>query len=314
MLTTLTPAALEWLSTHHGIITGLQLRQRGVSVRTMMRLVAAGTLIGVAKGVYRIASTPTSDEMSCTVLSAAHPTGFVTGPTGARLSTLRRQPRSADIHYCVPHGHELKLSGVKVRQSRKIDPKQDIQVRADGIRIATPWRLAFDLAADLSDGDHQSVVEQILHEKLCGIGALVDVGLRLVAANRPGSARFLRTLESRLPGAPLESHPEVVLAQALRRRGVPLQAQSTWLQLPGGRRIRLDMSVPDVKWGVEVDVHHSHFLHEGSTSDKDRDRKCRRIGWQVDRCTQIDLLDLDNIADELVELYRLRCLELKHAA
>ena len=73
------------------------------------------------------------------------------------------------------------------------------------------------------------------------------------------------------------------------------------------------MSVPDVRWGVEVDVHHSHFLLEGSTSDKDRDRKCRRIGWQVDRCTQIDLLDLDTIADELVELYRQRCLDQRAA-
>jgi len=314
MQDTLTPAALKWLSTHHGIITAQQLRQCGVTARTMLRLVAAGVLLRVAKGVYRIASTPTSIESSSVTLSVAHPVGFVTGPTGAKLTGLRRQRNSPDIHYCVPHGHELKLPGVRLRQSRNIDTEVDIRVRADGIRIASPARLAFDLAADLSDIDHRSVVEQLLHDKHCKLTDLAAVGKRLVAVHRPGSARFMRTMESRLPGGPLESHPEVVLAQGLRDRGVPLHGQATWLDLPGGRRIRLDLSVPDVRWGVEVDVHFSHFLLEGSTADKDRDRKCRRIGWQVDRVTQIDLLDLDTIVAELVELYELRCAELGQIA
>ena len=309
-MTTLTPEALAWMSTHHGIITASGLQTCKVSARSRKRLVAAGVLITVAKGVYRIASAPDVLESRCVALCCAHPTGFVTGPTGGKFRSLRRQPKDDEVHFCVPHGHELVLEGVRVRQSRSVDQSQDVQVRADGIRLATPWRLAFDLAADLSDTDHRSVVEQLIADGHCGIGALIAVGKRLASPRRPGSERFLATLANRLPGGPLESHPEVVLAEALSAGGVPLHAQAPWLTLPGGRRIRLDMSVPDIRWGVEVDVHFSHFMLEGGSADRDRDRKCRRIGWQIERVTALDLLVLSTIVDELVDLYRLRCLEI----
>lgn len=305
---TITPQALTWLSEHEGIITAQQLADSGVSVRTRRRLVGDCLLIIVAKGVYRIASTAPTPESTCVAMSAAHPTGFVTGPTGGRLSGLWRMPHS-DVHYCVPHGQELRLDGIVVRQSRNIDEAQDVQLRADGIRLATPWRLAFDLAADLPDLDHRSVVEQILRDGLCGIGALIATGKRLANPHRPGSRRFLETLASRLPGGPLESHPELQIAAELQARGIPIVVQQTWLDLPNGRRIRLDISVPDVRWGLEVDVHPDHFLRDGNGADRQRDRQCRMIGWQVDRVTSIDLLDIDAVIDELVELHRLRCAE-----
>ncbi|MCU1394384.1 MAG: hypothetical protein JWM34_2812 [Ilumatobacteraceae bacterium] len=301
----LTPSALDWLSKHHGIIDADRLEQCGVSARTRRRHVAEGLLVVVAKGVYRIASTPPLARSTCVVLSVAHPTGFVTGPAGGRLRGLWRMPKT-DIHYCVPHGHELRLPGIIVRQSRAVDEAQDVQVRADGIRIATPWRLAFDLAADLDDLSHRSVTEQILRDGQCGMGALIAVGKRLANPHRPGSQRFIETLTSRLPGGPLESHPEVVVASALQSRGLPIVVQQTWLDLPNGRRIRLDISVPDICWGLEIDIHPDHFLRDGNGADRQRDRQCHLIGWQVDRVTALDLLDLDALADELVELYRRR--------
>ena len=308
---TLTPQAMRWLAAHHGIISTHQLRACGVAERTWKRATHDGLLVPVAKGVYRIASAPTTVEACCVVLSLAHPTGFVTGPTLARLLGLRRQPRDLRIHYSVPHGHELVLDdGVVLRQSRRVDPTLDIRERRDGIRIATAWRLAFDLAADLSAIDHRSVVEQMLHDRMCTVGQLAQTGKRLVAPRRPGSKRFLETLSQRLPGGPIESHPELEVAAALQARGVPIVAQQTWLDLPNGARARLDISVPDIFWGVEVDIHPTHFLFEGNAADRRRDRQCHLIGWQVERVTGLDLLDLDTTVDELLALYRRRCAEL----
>jgi hypothetical protein len=97
-----------------------------------------------------------------------------------------------------------------------------------------------------------------------------------------------------------------VLGDALRARGVPVQPQFGDLALPNGSKVRLDLAVPAVRWGIEIDVHPDHFLLDGTTRDKRRDRQCHRIGWQIERVTEIDLLDLDGLLDELVALHAAR--------
>ena len=78
------------------------------------------------------------------------------------------------------------------------------------------------------------------------------------------------------------------------------------LVLPNGSRIRIDLAVPDVRWAIEIDVHPDHILLEGTTRDKRRDRQCHLIGWQIERVTEVDLIDLPALVDELVVLYRTR--------
>lgn len=319
---TLTEAAFKWLRDHHGIITIEQLAKCGVSRHVRDQLIASGLLVAVYRGVYRIATQPVTLESRCAALSAFQPEGFVTGPTGGRMSGFRRMPPREMtkppkkskvkpieiINYTVPHGGWLDLDGVRMRQSCIIEPT-DLQIRGDGIRIASPWRLAFDLAGDLTADDFESVVEQILSDELCLLVTLAKTAKRLAKPARRGSKTFVTTLANRVPGGPLESHPEVRVAKALVARGIPIVAQQTWLDLPNGHRARLDMSVPDVRWGVEVDVHPEHFLRQG-TADRQRDRQCHQIGWQVEHATAIELLDFDATIDDLVAGYHARVKEM----
>ena len=106
----------------------------------------------------------------------------------------------------------------------------------------------------------------------------------------------------------------MLVAAGLRRRNVPIVTQVQPLLLPGGARISLDLAVPSVRWGVEIDVHPDHWLLRGTTRDKRRDRRCHLVGWQVERVTEIDLFDVEAICDELAELYRARCAFLGVAA
>ena len=325
---TLNLAALSSLHDNTGIITVERLDNCGVSRRLRQHLVTIGALIAMHRGVYRIASQPLTLEARCAALSLFLPDGYVTGPTGGKLFVLRRMPTVMTtppkptketpvekrekameiIHYAVPHGSRISIPGVKIRQTTIIEPT-DVFDRGDGIRLASPWRLAFDLGADLPAIDHDSVIEQILAMKLCTMVTLAQTARRLVHPARPGSREFVRALTSRIPGGPLESHAEVMVAKALHERGVPIVAQTTWLTLPNGRRIRLDMSVPAVRWGVEVDIHPDHFLLFGA-EDRRRDRQCHQIGWHVDRVTAIDMLDFDGIINELVDNYHARVAEL----
>ena len=303
----LTPAALAVFRQCHGNATAAMLSRAGVGARRRRRLLEAGILVTPYKGVYRIGSAPDTLEARAAALCMAYPAGFITGPTAGQLRGLRRMGRPGELHFSIHHGSNIgPIDGVRLRQTTIVDTSH-VERRPDGITLARPARLAFDLAADLSDLDHASVVEQLLHEKTCTPVALRRIGERLAHPARPGSLRFMATLAQRVDGGALESHLEVELARALRARGVPVVAQVDWLKLPDGRRIRIDLAVPEIRWAIEIDGHSEHFLLEGATRDRRRDRQCHLIGWQVERVTPLDLSDLPSLCDELVTLYEARC-------
>lgn len=256
------------------------------------------------KSVLKLASAPTSLEQRCVEFCLAHANVFVTGPTAGVLLGLRKMPRRSALHMSSRHQLHVEHPGVTVRRSTRVSPA-DTVTRSDGIVIASLPRLAFDLAANLRDHDHRSVVDQLIHEHGVSVPELVAIGSRLYHPTRPGSDRFASTLMS-LGANPVESDAELRVAEALWARDVPVATNTRWLDLPNGRRARLDLSVDDARWGVEVDVHPSHLGLIGSTNDKRRDRQAKLIDWQIERVTGLDLVDLDATADELRALYNLR--------
>jgi hypothetical protein len=302
----LTPGSMELFRRYHGHATGPMLTQVGVGRRRRDRLVEAGVLDMPFPRVYRLTSSTESLESRCTALCLAHPQGFITGTSAGRLMNLRRMGRSALLVFAVPHGSNIgPLAGVVLRQTTRIDPDH-VRTRHDGIRLAAPARLAFDLGIELPVTDQASVIEQLLHDRHCTVADLGRMARRLGHPSRPGSAQFLMVLHSRIEGGPLESHLEVQLARALRERGIPVVAQVDRLQLPNGKQVRLDLAVPAIRWGIEIDGHPEHFMLEGGTSDRRRDRQCHLIGWQVERVSPLDMADLPGLCDELEALYRER--------
>lgn len=301
----LTPKAFAVLRRQHGHASVRQLAEAGVGPNARRRLIEGQELVAVHRSVLRISSAPLTFESRCVALCLAHPSAFITGPSGGRLAGLRRMPAAEPIHLCVLHGTHLCDCGALVRQSRKVSPLDFVRL-ASGIVVASGPRLAFDLARDLAPIDLASVVEQMIQRKMCTMASLGATARRLCHPTRPGSKQFARALIGRGDRPASESHPEVVLAAALRSRGVPVQPQFRDLDLPDGSRVRLDLAVPASRWGIEIDVHPDHLLLDGTTKDKRRDRQCHRIGWQIERVTEIDLLDLDGLVEELVALYAAR--------
>ena len=301
----LTAEAFAILRRQYGHVSVRQLAAAGVGPNARRRLVEGGALKAVHRSVLRISSAPVTFEGSCVAVCLAHPGGFITGPSGGRLMGLRRMPPATPIHFSVRHGIHLFDAGVVLRQSRRVDPIDFVRLPS-GIVVATSTRLAFDLAADLPPLDHASVIEQLIQLKKCTIAGLGATARRLCHPSRPGSEQFARTLLSRGDRPAAESHPELTVADALRFRGVPVEPQFAALRLLDGSSVRLDLAVPSARWGIELDIHPDHLLLDGTARDKRRDRKCHRIGWQIERVTEIDLLDFDGLIDELVALYMAR--------
>jgi hypothetical protein len=299
-------ASLAWLATHHGVITTATLRSHKVGRSTIERLLTASVLRRRAKGVFVIATAPTTFEQRCAVVCAAHPGAFITGPTAGTLAGLRRMPTSG-IHVAIDHGNrQEETPGIVWRQTTVIW-STDRVTRADGITVASAPRLAFDLAADLRPLDHLSVIHQLLDTGQLTIDDLVAIDTRLGHPARPGSGRFRKTLEAVGGHAAQQSHPEVALAEALRRHGVPIEHQVRVVRPTDGRPMRLDLAVPDARWGIELDIHPEHRSLEGHAADAERRRSAHRVGWQVETVSEHDVRDIDRLAAELAVLYRLRC-------
>ncbi len=294
----------------HGVVTIRQLTKAGVSRHTIRRLERHGVLDSGYKSVRRLTSAKRTLEQRCVELSLAHPQAYITGVTAGMLYGLRKMPKRSPIVLGSPHALHVRHKGVTVRRTTKID-RADIIERADRIRIASLPRLAFDLSANLRDHDHRSVVDQLIHEHGVSVVELIALGSRLYHPTRPGSDRFLTTMLA-VTDMPAESDAEHRVAEALIGRGVPIETNTQWLDLPNGGRARLDLAVPAIKWGVEIDVHPSHLGVIGSTSDKRRDRQAAMLGWTITRVTGLDFTDFPAMIDELLAVHSARVRD--HAA
>lgn len=300
----LTAAAEGWLAQHHSAITTAQLRATGVGPDNTERLVRDRVLRRVTRGVYVLAGSPSTLEQRCTLLCLSHPDGFVTGPTAGMLAGLRRMPRSSGLHFSSHHGVHLEgEAGIVFRQTRALTPADRLH-RADGITTASWARLAFDLAADLRQLDHRSVIEQMLDRGLVSAGQLRATGVRLCHPARRGSTTFRRTLETIGGRAAQDSHAEVMILDLLRALHVPVVAQVPVITAAGV--LHVDLGVVDARWGIELDLHPEHRTLEGHRADAARRRAINDRDWQVELVTELDMADPEAIARQLAVSYSRR--------
>lgn len=304
-MTTFSAATLATMQRQVGHVTSRQLNDGGIGRTARQRMVDDGVLERPFKSVYRVATRRPTFEQRLIALSLAHPSGFVTGPTAGGYLGLRRMPRASKIHLSIRHDARIEIPpDVRVRQSTRIGPF-DVRTLENGIHIASWPRLLFDLAADLTKTNLTSVIDQVIRAGDCSLEELGALSLRLCHPSRRGSELFERTLLERGVRKPVESHPELDVLNGLLARGVPVAPQKE-LKLPNGKRIRIDLAVPAVRWAVEVDVHPDHNQPAGIASDKQRDRQLHHIDWQIERVTDEDLQNPEPLFDELAALYRRR--------
>lgn len=305
--TGLTPAVATLLARQHGIVTATDLRRVGIGRAATETLLRTGSLERVARGIYVAPGLVETLEHRCRRLSVRHPEGFVTGPTAAKLAGLRRQPSASELHFTVRHGVRLDPErGVRYHQTTQL-PACDRIVRDDGIAVAAWPRLAFDLATHLFALDLRSVVEQMLSRGLTTVDELRRIEARLGHPRRAGSGDFARMLATLGSGRAQDSHPEVELLAALERRDVPVQAQIP--VVCEDRTVHVDLGVPAVRWGVELDIHPEHRSVDGHARDARRRRALHAVGWEIEVAGEADLATvaaMTAVADELAASYRRR--------
>ncbi len=211
--------SLAYLRSHHGIASGRALGDVGITPGDLRRLVEAGNLVSVLRGVYRMPAVPFDELARCVAVCAAHPGAVISGPTAGRLWGLRRLPSDHRVHILAPPSSHPTVAPWVVPYRTRAFHAADVHRRDDGIAVTDRARTALDLARVVSSTDLLSIIEQVVSD-----GRLTDDELRSTAIDwmsprRPWIRRFLEALDGRLRGGAAESHGEVVLGDALARSG-----------------------------------------------------------------------------------------------
>jgi very-short-patch-repair endonuclease len=280
-----------------------------VSPAQLRRLRELGLLTVEAEGVYRLTAAPRSDEQLAAIACATSPDVVVSHVSAGRAWGLRRMGRDTRLHVTINGRSNRLVPGAVVHRSHRIEDTDDIDVieRPDGIRITTPPRTAFDLAATLRDDAVASIVEQLLHDDLCSLATVVATMDRLAEHGRTGSARFRRVLASRpQDAAVLASDLELRLEQALLDAGLPRPLRQHPIALPSGV-IHPDFYWPDEREVVEVDHVTWHGGKADLTYDKRRDRELWRRGIHVTRVTDDEIrFHLPRVVADIATILRSR--------
>jgi len=278
----------DWLRNHHGIISAAQLMRLGCSRSTLQRMVAREDLLRMQLGVYRGRQWPDDELQRLTAICLRSPEAVVGFTTAARLWGFRKVP-DRGIHVLVPHGASPALTGAVVHRCRRIDAV-DIVQRLDGIRLTSPPRTLFDSAFYLGLDAARSVLEQMLHDRTCTIGTVIDTFIRLEHPHRLGARTMMDVLASRPKWREaLHSDLEQRVFIEIERQHLPTPVAQCPVVLPTGVTIHLDFGWPEWKVGLEVD---DPTWHEGSRErhrDAHRDRKATTIGWAIVRISKIDV-------------------------
>lgn len=281
----------RWLATHHGVVSRSALLTMGFTSDAIRHAIGDNRWTARFPGVYLSPAHPPTRAQQLTAICLYNPQAAIAFTTAGQEWGLRKMT-GRRIHVLVPHSSSLRVPGVRVHRSRRIDRQDLARRRPDGVLLTQPARTLFDSAALLSPASLESAIEQALREKLCDFETLLRTDDRLFHPRRPGAVRFRQVLAGRpvWRGA-ARSDLEVRLRQAIARRGLPEPEVNSMVAVKPGEEYEADLVWRP--WRVIIEVDHP-FWHDGTAEarkDRRRDRRLAGAGWITGR---IDEQDIDN--------------------
>lgn len=289
----------------HGVVAVSQLVEMGRSRAAISRARTGGTLVEVAFGVVRIASSPDTFFSRCmTVQLQVGAAGFIGGPSAGRLHGLRAMPTQR-VHYTVPRtARSRPPDWADLHITRWYDGEADRQQLPNGIIVATPLRMLWGLAAMFNQHRFERAAEDAWHLRLIDPQGAAEYLEDHRCRGKDGVARLEAWLERALGrDRPTQSNLERHLIGALERIGLPSPERQFPLTLVDGETIHLDIAWPSVKLGVEPGAGAWHAGSRAVRRDQARDRGCIELGWQIVRFDESIQADYSAAARQVERIY-----------
>lgn len=268
-----------------GLLTHRQLRACGYSNDQIDRLVATGQLERLERELFAVAGAPKTKRQAIrAAVLAAEPNGAAShrcAPEVWGVPGFTDQP----VEVAIPHGCDHEFTLGRLHQSCLL-PEHHVTF-VDGIRVTTPARMLFDLAADLSFKRLERAANSCIALKLVTVVELRHMLTELGKRGRAGTRKF-RLLVEKLERA--RGHPES-----------GLEGDFLTLVVDAGLpepRLQVDfydddgfIGRVDAVWGpqlviAEVDSDRFHTAPLDEEADALRDKRLRALGYEVVRFSE----------------------------
>jgi hypothetical protein len=307
------PEVIRFFTAHHGVASVDQLRGLNFGKHALLRARRQGILVSPARGVVALAGRELSFEGRAAVAQlAAGGEAFVSGPSAGVLHGLRGMPTSR-IEVSIKQTRRVDLPPwCRVFRTSWIDEERDVILRADGLRVASPLRMMFGLAAQFNQHRFERAAEDVWHKNLVTPAEAADYLAEIRRSGRTGVSRFEKWLEkTSVRDRPSHSGLELNFVDMIDRVGLPTPKRQHPLWLATGELIHLDLAWPDARLAVEPGHSWWHGGDLRQRLDQARDRACDVVGWRVVRYDEAAQHDPLGTARELLAIYRRRLADLR---
>ncbi|MGH9134512.1 MAG: hypothetical protein ACRDZZ_11280 [Ilumatobacteraceae bacterium] len=278
------PGVLRLFVEQHWVAGAAQLRALGVSDEAMRRARRCELVEAVLPGVVGVSSACGSIESrAMAVQLAARGAGFISGVSAGRLYGLREMAWRR-IEYTMPQDRRIVAPPWLRLVCTSWRDEEPRPARDDGLIIASPLRMLFDLAARCNQHRFERAAEDAWHRGLIDPDGAADYLARIRRRGRTGVSRMAAWLDKTGAGSrPSQSALELDLVDMIEQAGLPPAVRQHPLVLASGETIHLDLAWPDIRLALEPGHSWWHGGDLRARADQDRDRACGEVGWMVAR-------------------------------
>jgi very-short-patch-repair endonuclease len=258
-----------------GVFSRTQAFTAGYSVKQIRHLLAVGTWLRAASGIYHLAGFAASFEMNAWIaVLAAGPNAVLSHRTAGKLHGLDGTPPPVRFDVSVPADRRPR-NVPRANVHRTALPDEDVGL-CRGMPVTSLARTLVDLARTLPIETGSRVIADALRTGRVS----VEVLQRRVAAlaGCVGVDRARHALANADPK--LESVLERELFALLRRAGLSPIAQYT-VTLGGRFVARVDMALPSIRLAIEADGYATHALRPGFERDREKVALLQLAGWST---------------------------------
>ncbi len=269
------PKALTQLIRHqNGVIHRRQARASGLSDDQVNRMLAARTWTRLLPSVYLVDSVPlTWHAWAFAAVLAGGPDAVLLGSSAAALRNWH--PPTLPVTVAIPRRQRLRLQTTAIRVLRLDVPKTD-RVVVNGLPTTTRLRTAVDVAHLMPLTQAQPILDRMLVLDAVRLDALTAA---IEGSRRAGSAQARALMRSAADLAAAES--ERYARRILREAGITGWTPNHSVTVRGGRTIKIDLALKQLKIAVEVKGWLFHSKTDRARGDDDRITDLQLAGWFV---------------------------------
>lgn len=277
--------AIEALARQHRrVVETADLIAAGLGDHDITREHDFGRLIRLIRGAYAVA--PLGEPIPLLMAVAAnrrYPRGAVSCEFALAVHGCQIE-MPADVHTLTPLPRPSGTEGVQVHGTRWPIPIAHVK----GVRVVPPAMAVIGAWTDLHRlGDRRAVVCAAL---VSGITNTGEVSALAPGAKRvPGAGELLRTCEYVELGCESPLEIDYYVGIEIKHRLPPPTGRQQWIELPDGRRRRVDVLYREQRLIIEIDGAHHELDEATKRRDAAMDALLERMGWRVRRFTDRDI-------------------------